>query len=307
MMKIFKIITIIILLFPVIAIQTLLMDVSAAPVLAIVSNTCPSLPTVTTTTYSSLTSTTATSGGNITADGGSTVTERGVCWATSSFPEITDNKTSDGSGTGTFTSNITGLLTHTTYYARAYATNSAGTAYGNEISFQYLAVREAYQGGIIGYIFTSSDPGYDPLIKHGIIAAITDLSGFVSYSNMACSTPKCAGLPYTLKQGRNNSDYLLLTSCVPTTSAAPMCATLSLGGYRDWFLPSAYELQKITNNLNWTQTGGYSGPGYMINNEFNSSGEFDATKSYTVTASTGVINSTNFKGTGLATRCIRYF
>lgn len=93
-------------------------------------------PTIlSTTTVTSIASTTAASGGNITHDGGSTVTEHGVCWSTSHAPTTSDDRTSDGTGTGTFTSNLTGLTASTTYYVRAYATNVIGTSYGVEIEF----------------------------------------------------------------------------------------------------------------------------------------------------------------------------
>ena len=95
----------------------------------------PDAPTVTTTAASSITTTTATSGGNVTSDGGSPVTARGVCWSTSPNPTVSYNRTVDGSGTGTFTSSISGLVAGTTYYVRSYATNAAGTAYGNQITF----------------------------------------------------------------------------------------------------------------------------------------------------------------------------
>lgn len=95
-------------------------------------------PTVTTTAISAITETSAESGGNVTDDGGSTVTSRGVCWSTSQNPITTDNKTTDGTGTGSFTSSITGLSFATIYYVRAYATNGAGTTYGNDISFTTL-------------------------------------------------------------------------------------------------------------------------------------------------------------------------
>jgi uncharacterized protein (TIGR02145 family) len=93
------------------------------------------VPTLTTAAISSIAITTAVSGGNITADGNGAITERGVCWSTTTAPTITNNKTSDAIGTGSFTSNLTALVAGTTYYVRAYATNSAGTAYGNELSF----------------------------------------------------------------------------------------------------------------------------------------------------------------------------
>lgn len=96
------------------------------------------VPVLTTTAITSITSTTAVSGGNITAENGGSVTEKGVCWSTSANPVATGNRTTDGTGTGSFTSNITGLQPGTTYYLRAYATNSAGTGYGNELNFSAL-------------------------------------------------------------------------------------------------------------------------------------------------------------------------
>lgn len=93
------------------------------------------LPTVTTSDISSTTASTAVCGGEVTADGGRIVTARGVCWADNQNPTIAGNKTTDGEGTGVFTSLITGLTPDRIYYMRAYATNSAGTAYGSEIRF----------------------------------------------------------------------------------------------------------------------------------------------------------------------------
>ena len=100
------------------------------------------IATLTTVAATNITATTATSGGNITNDGGATITAKGVCWNTTGNPEISDKKTSDGSGTGSFTSQLTGLEVDTTYYIRAYATNSEGTAYGN----QRTVLTAAYSG-----------------------------------------------------------------------------------------------------------------------------------------------------------------
>ncbi|MCH8546847.1 MAG: hypothetical protein LAT54_08940 [Cryomorphaceae bacterium] len=74
-------------------------------------------------------------GGLIASDGGETVTARGVCWSTGQTPTINDNITSDGAGAGNFTSLMTQLNPNTTYFVRAYATNSNGTAYGSSMSF----------------------------------------------------------------------------------------------------------------------------------------------------------------------------
>jgi uncharacterized protein (TIGR02145 family) len=101
----------------------------------ILFTTSTAVATLTTTAATSITQTTAVSGGNITSDNGAAITVRGVCWATTANPTITGSHTSDGTGTGTFTSNLTALLPGTTYHVRSYATNSAGTAYGNDISF----------------------------------------------------------------------------------------------------------------------------------------------------------------------------
>jgi hypothetical protein len=76
---------------------------------------------------------------NITADGGKEITARGVCWSTNQNPTTAENKTTDGSGKGSFTSAITGLIPGTTYYLRAYATNSVGTAYGHQLAIKTLA------------------------------------------------------------------------------------------------------------------------------------------------------------------------
>jgi len=96
--------------------------------------------TVSTTAITSITSTTASSGGNVTADGGATVTERGVCWNTTGSPTISDSHTSDGTGLGTFMSSLTSLKPNTKYYVNAYATNSINTSYGTAISFTTTAI-----------------------------------------------------------------------------------------------------------------------------------------------------------------------
>ena len=105
----------------------------------VTSTTVATLPTISTTTTSAITSSTATSGGNITNDGGSAVTARGVCWAKTTNPTIDNSKTNEGIGTEPFTSNISGLTRGTIYYIRAYATNGIGTSYGGQETFTTLA------------------------------------------------------------------------------------------------------------------------------------------------------------------------
>src|SRR5690606_29052616 len=91
------------------------------------------LPTVTTTTASTVTATSATLGGDVTANGGAAVSERGIVWATTANPTTANNKVAIGDGTGSSSQNI-GLPAGTTIHYRAYATNSEGTSYGSEES-----------------------------------------------------------------------------------------------------------------------------------------------------------------------------
>jgi hypothetical protein len=93
------------------------------------------LPSVSTTSMTEIYRYNAVGGGNVTDDGGATVTARGVCWNTSTNPTTSNSHTSNGTGTGSFSSNLLSLSANTLYYVRAYATNSEGTSYGSQISF----------------------------------------------------------------------------------------------------------------------------------------------------------------------------
>jgi hypothetical protein len=99
------------------------------------ANNSLSLPILTTASASGVSTNSGSSGGTITSDGGSAVTQRGVCWSTNQNPTIADNITNNGTGIGSFTSSLTNLNANTSYYIRAYAINGVGTAYGNQISF----------------------------------------------------------------------------------------------------------------------------------------------------------------------------
>jgi hypothetical protein len=104
--------------------------------------------TVTTGSITSITTTGATVAGNVISDGGTTVTARGACWSPSANPTITGIHTINGSGTGVFASAIIGLSPYSTYHVRAYATNSAGTGYGEDISFTTnLCTSDVQRGG----------------------------------------------------------------------------------------------------------------------------------------------------------------
>ena len=96
------------------------------------------IPTLSTAAVSSVTLSSAISGGSIASDGGGDIIASGVCWSLTVNPTIGNSKTTDGSATGSFASSITGLTSNTSYYVRAYATNSAGTGYGEQYQFNTL-------------------------------------------------------------------------------------------------------------------------------------------------------------------------
>lgn len=96
-------------------------------------------PEVVTATVTNVTQTTALGGGEVTSSGGATVTERGVCWSTNHSPTLNDSHVASGAGLGEFTAQMTGLQAGTLYHVRAYATNSQGTSYGQEVSFTTLS------------------------------------------------------------------------------------------------------------------------------------------------------------------------
>ena len=100
--------------------------------------TLPVVPTLTTTAITAITGNSAAGGGNVTVTGGAEVTARGICFGLNHLPTVADTKTSDSKGPGAFVSSLTALKGNKTYYVRAYAINSAGTAYGPEVSFTTL-------------------------------------------------------------------------------------------------------------------------------------------------------------------------
>jgi hypothetical protein len=127
------------------------------------------IPTLTTKEATLIKAYSTSSGGNITSDGGAIISARGVCWSTSQNPTVSDDHTTNGSGSGSYSSNITGLSPLTSYYVRAYATNSAGIAYGNEINF----------------ITTSNDP---PAVPTDVYAIPADKAVTIKWNTVSFAT-----------------------------------------------------------------------------------------------------------------------
>jgi uncharacterized protein (TIGR02145 family) len=134
------------------------------------------IPVLTTRVIDNITGTSARSGGTITFDGGDSIIDKGVCYGLSTNPTIENSsKLSAGSEITTFISNISGLQAGQTYYVRAYATNSAGTAYGNERTFTIVS---------LATLITT------------IVSSITDVSAIsgIEVSNFGGETPSAFGI-----------------------------------------------------------------------------------------------------------------
>ncbi len=151
--------------------------------------TLPVVPTVSTTEITDIKGTSATGGGNVTVTGGAPITAKGVCYSTSEEPTINDMKTDDGPGEGEFVSSITGLEGTTTYYVRAYATNAAGTAYGEQVSFTTDIAQLTWYipGSYVAVSYPGSgledwNPEKSPYIKSSL-ADPNNLEGYIYMAN----------------------------------------------------------------------------------------------------------------------------
>jgi hypothetical protein len=181
-------------------------------------------------------------GGVISSDGGSDVTLRGLCWGTSPNPTIANDTTINGSGTGTFSSTVISLQLLTTYYFRAYATNSNGTGYGDEFSLTTsLEIGISFQGGTIFYVDGNGG---------GLIAG-PDVGG--AYADWGCAGIDIIGADgITIGTGHQNT--LDISSSCPSSDIAVWIEYLNNassninGGYNDWYIPSKDELYELVHN-----------------------------------------------------------
>lgn len=214
--------------------------------------------TVTTSEVTDITSNSAICGGNVTTDNGSAVTVKGVCWSTNPNPTIEDNKTTDGSGVGNFTSNLSNLEPQTTYYVRAYATNEAGTSYGDELSFTTLTAGQNANGHEyvdlgLSVKWATCNVGANSPEEYGNYYAWGETSTKETYYSDNCPTD---GLSISQLQSQGYIDSN--GNLTPQYDAA----TANWGG--TWRMPTYDELKELRTNCTWTWTTQNGVKGYNV-------------------------------------------
>ena len=221
-------------------------------------------PTVTTAAITQITETSAVAGGNVTSDGNASVTERGIVYSTNPNPVITNLYNTIkpcGSGTGSFTCDLTNLQPNTTYYVRAYATNSVGTAYGEEVSFTtevvanppYLTAMPFSISASKQIYFSSGNLQYHPANKEWRFAE--SQLDYIGYANSNCSS--------------NYNGWIDLFGWSGSTSYANFGVSTSIltsdysGSFVDW------GTNKIGNDVpNTWRTLTYDEWGYILYNRY---------------------------------------
>ena len=168
-----------------------------------------------------------------------------VCWSTSSNPTVYDNKTIDGSGEGSFNSNITDLEEGTTYYVRAYATNSQGTAYGIQKTF----TTTTGSGG--GGATTGTINGHD-WVDLGLPSGTKWAT-----CNVGASQPHQYGNYYAWGETTTKSSYTEENSRTLDLSMNDISGNANYDAARanwgsTWRMPTEAEMYELRNNCTWT-------------------------------------------------------
>ena len=213
-----------------------------------------SKPTVTTSSATNVTTSSATIGGNVTSDGGTTVTERGVCYSTSSSnPTTSNSKKSSGSGLGNFTVNLSNLSAGTKYYVRAYAINEVGTSYGSTISF------------------TTEQSSSTSNTENGHQYVDLGLSVKWATCNVGTTKPEGYGDYFAWGETRsksyyNGSSYTYYDN--PTTLPLSADAARANWGGK-WRMPTIDEFEELRNNCTWKWTTQNGVNGYKVTSNSN--------------------------------------
>ena len=206
------------------------------------------LATVTTNNVTSITANSAICGGNVSSDGGNTITARGICWSTSSNPTTEDNATYSGIGIGSFTANIAGLDEGTTYYVRAYAVNSQGTAYGTQKTFTTTTTSGGGGGATTGTI-----NGHD-WVDLGLPSGLKWAT-----CNVGAATPEDYGNYYAWGETTTKSSYTEENSVTYRQQISDFSGNATYDAARanwggTWRMPTRAEMHELYNNCTWTWT-----------------------------------------------------
>jgi len=220
-----------------------------------------------TTSTSNIGSTTAVLGGVISPTNAIT-SSVGVVYSTDvNFGTYSSTTIQSNVVAGTYSSSITGLVSSTTYYAKSFIINKAGTSYGNVVNFTTTsppppAIGDNYGGGKVFYVFQPGDPGYVAGQYHGLIAATSDI--VTGYKVWGCyGTPR--GVSTALGTGAANTTKI--QACGEFQFAAKLALAVRDGGYSDWYLPSIDELNLLY--LNRSLVGGFVSGQYWSSSEGN--------------------------------------
>jgi hypothetical protein len=202
------------------------------------------LPTVTTNPVTNVLAYTATLNGFTIYETPQGPTTKGFCYSLTPNPTTQSTVVNLGSGNGVLEANLSGLTPSTTYYVRAFATNSNGTQYGTEESFTTcvtpsFTIGQSHAGGRIFYV--------DCTGEHGLVVAANASNTALEWGCMNTDISTSSNV----NSGQINTN-LILANCASINNAASYCDNLTLNGYSDWFLPSIQDLKLIrTNNINF--------------------------------------------------------
>ena len=234
-------------------------------------------PTITTTQATNITYTSATVGGNVTSDGGASVTERGICYSTSANPTTSNTKIANGTGTGSFTCNLTDLQDGTTYYDRAYAVNAKGAAYGEEISFTTTQLKDG-EGIENGYLYVdlglsvkwaTCNVGAESPEDYGDYFAWGETTTKTTYDKTTYKHRN--GSSYTFTKYNTNSSYGTVDNKT-TLELNDDAARANWGG--SWRMPTDDEMTELRTNCTWTWTTENGVNGYKVTSKINGNSIF---------------------------------
>ncbi len=225
---------------------------------AVLTVTVISTPAVVTASASSVTASSAVLGGNVTADGGGTVMERGVVFSQSSAPTTADSKVIMGAGSGSFTQEVTGLAAGTPYYVKAYAINAAGISYGDEVTVTTLSANANLSNlvlstGILSPAFASGTINYSATVPYAVTsvnvtATVADATATMKVNGAAATSGSAQSISLnvgantvpvlvTAQDGTQKTYTVTITRAAASANADLSNISLSAGNLTPAFAP----------------------------------------------------------------------